>query len=57
MTKPFKIGDKVVIGSWEPLTVTEITLMYTVGITENGEKIYLPNNVVLNTRIAKRRTD
>lgn len=56
ITRPFRIGEKVVIGGWEPLTIVEISLMYTVGITENGETIYIPNSVVLNNRIVKRKT-
>jgi len=52
-TRPFRIGDTIVIGSWDPIKVIEITLLFTIGVNENGKIVYVPNSTVLTTRIVR----
>jgi len=42
-----------VIGSWDPIKVIEITLLFTIGVNENGKIVYVPNSTVLTTRIVR----
>ena len=52
-TRPFRIGDTIVIGIWDPIKVIEITLLFTIGVNENGKIVYVPNSTVLTTRIVR----
>lgn len=45
-SRPFDIGDRVMINSYEPGFVEDITLRHTVIKTYQNEIIYIPNSIV-----------
>ncbi|MDV3277924.1 MAG: mechanosensitive ion channel family protein [Nitrososphaerales archaeon] len=51
LSRPFKIGDRVIISSEEG-TVEEVSTLFTTIIKEDGTRVLVPNNSVVGTKIS-----
>ncbi len=62
LTEPFKIGDQIIVGSYEG-TVEDIQTRATYITTYDGRRVVIPNatlftdSVIVNTAFEKRRTE
>ncbi|MCS7134171.1 MAG: mechanosensitive ion channel [Candidatus Caldarchaeum sp.] len=54
LTRPFKVGDKVVVAGEEG-SVEDISALFTVVTKDDGTKVLVPNNSIIGTKITLKK--
>ena len=52
-TQPIRLGDRITVGEHTG-SVEEITLSYTTLVTEDGDRVFVPNQTMVSTTLVNR---